>query len=195
MEKNYYEILEVSQNASDEIIEKAYKTLAKKYHPDMQNGKIKLEYEEKMKDINEAYSVLSDAYKRDQYNQEIQSKIVPKEEYLKVLKENILLKEEIKKLNFNISKENNIRQQQIETIGQMYKNIYSPNLKNKVYKKKKRTFKYYKKLFIIIITMILIFILLLQLTPIKTFFINIYNKNILIKAIVDTFISTFKEGF
>ena len=34
--KNYYEILEVDKNASEEVIEKAYKTLAKKYHPDLQ---------------------------------------------------------------------------------------------------------------------------------------------------------------
>ena len=36
MNKNYYDILQVNQNASPEIIEKAYKTLAKKYHPDLQ---------------------------------------------------------------------------------------------------------------------------------------------------------------
>ena len=36
--KNYYEILEVDKNASEEVIEKAYKTLAKKYHPDLQNN-------------------------------------------------------------------------------------------------------------------------------------------------------------
>ena len=36
--KNYYEILEVSENASFEVIEKAYRTLAKKYHPDMNSG-------------------------------------------------------------------------------------------------------------------------------------------------------------
>ena len=38
MEENYYDILEVSKNASPEIIEKAYKTLVKKYHPDLQKN-------------------------------------------------------------------------------------------------------------------------------------------------------------
>ena len=47
--KNYYEILEVDRNASKEIIEKAYKTLAKKYHPDVQEQNQKKIAEEKMK--------------------------------------------------------------------------------------------------------------------------------------------------
>ena len=54
MEQNYYEILEVNKNASPEIIEKAYKTLVKKYHPDLQDNNLKAEYEEKIKLINEA---------------------------------------------------------------------------------------------------------------------------------------------
>ena len=41
--KNYYEILEVDKKASEEIIEKAYRALAKRYHPDLQNGEIKKE--------------------------------------------------------------------------------------------------------------------------------------------------------
>ena len=56
-----YDILEVSKKASKEIIEKAYKTLAKKYHPDLQNSDNEKKIaEERMKAINEAYSVLSD---------------------------------------------------------------------------------------------------------------------------------------
>ena len=47
--KNYYEILEIDRNASKEIIEKAYKTLAKKYHPDVQEQNQKKIAEEKMK--------------------------------------------------------------------------------------------------------------------------------------------------
>ena len=67
--KNYYEILEISENASQEIVEKAYKTLAKKYHPDLQQGDLKKEYEEKLKTINEAYEVLSNIDRRKEYNQ------------------------------------------------------------------------------------------------------------------------------
>ena len=48
MEENYYDILEVSKNASPEIIEKAYKTLVKKYHPDLQKNEEKNEKERKI---------------------------------------------------------------------------------------------------------------------------------------------------
>ena len=64
--KNYYEILEVSENASNEVIEKAYKTLAKKYHPDVNKEPGAAE---KFKEISEAYSVLSDENKRKIYDQ------------------------------------------------------------------------------------------------------------------------------
>ena len=57
MEKNYYDILEVNKNASPEVIEKAYKTLVKKYHPDLNVGDTLAE--ERIKDINEAYRILS----------------------------------------------------------------------------------------------------------------------------------------
>lgn len=68
--KNYYEILEVSSKASQEIIEKSYRVLAKKYHPDVQNGVNRYLAEETLKDINEAYSVLSDSHLRQAYDRE-----------------------------------------------------------------------------------------------------------------------------
>lgn len=69
--KNYYEILEVNQKASIEIIEKAYKVLAKKYHPDLYTGEKRVYAEKKLKAINEAYHVLSDEFLREQYDNEI----------------------------------------------------------------------------------------------------------------------------
>ena len=65
---NYYEILEVSEKASKEVIEKAYRVLAKKYHPDA-NPDNKAEAEAKFKEVNEAYEVLSDKDKRARYDQ------------------------------------------------------------------------------------------------------------------------------
>lgn len=69
---NLYEILEVSQKASKEVIEKAYKVLAKKYHPDLQQGIEKEKAEKKMKELNQAYEILSDEEKRRQYDLELE---------------------------------------------------------------------------------------------------------------------------
>lgn len=70
--KTLYEILEVSESASKEIIEKAYKVLAKKYHPDLQIAENKPEAEKKMKKINEAYSILSDEETRKEYDKKLE---------------------------------------------------------------------------------------------------------------------------
>ena len=70
--KDYYGILEVNEKASQEIIEKAYRTLVKKYHPDLYSSIEKIEAEKKLKDINEAYNILSDSFLRSQYDLELQ---------------------------------------------------------------------------------------------------------------------------
>ena len=65
--RDYYEILGVSRDADDATLKKAYRALAKKYHPDMNPGDA--EAEKKFKEASEAYAVLSDADKRRQYDQ------------------------------------------------------------------------------------------------------------------------------
>lgn len=67
MARDYYEILGVPKNATDEDIKKAFRKLAIKYHPDKNPGDKNAE--EKFKEINEAYQVLSDPQKRAQYDQ------------------------------------------------------------------------------------------------------------------------------
>ncbi len=66
MAKNYYDILGVSKSASDDEIKKAYRSLAKKYHPDLNPGNA--EAAEKLKEVNEAFSVLSDKTKKSNYD-------------------------------------------------------------------------------------------------------------------------------
>ena len=63
MSKNYYELLGVTKAASQDDIKKAFRTMAHKYHPDKKGGD-----EAKFKEVNEAYSVLSDEKKRSEYD-------------------------------------------------------------------------------------------------------------------------------
>ncbi len=65
--RDYYEVLGVDKNADEAALKKAYRVLAKKYHPDMNPGDA--EAEKKFKEASEAYAVLSDPEKKRQYDQ------------------------------------------------------------------------------------------------------------------------------
>ena len=67
MEKDYYKILEVPEDASDDVIKKSFRKLAKKYHPDTNGGN--QQAAERFQEINEAYSVLGDEAKRKAYDE------------------------------------------------------------------------------------------------------------------------------
>ena len=66
---DYYSILELDKNASNEEIKKAYRKLAMKWHPDKNPNNKKIS-EEKFKQISEAYSILSDSEKRNIYDKQ-----------------------------------------------------------------------------------------------------------------------------
>ena len=67
VKRDYYEVLGLDRNASDEDIKKAYRTMAKQYHPDLHPGD--KEAEAKFKEVNEAYATLSDSQKKARYDQ------------------------------------------------------------------------------------------------------------------------------
>ena len=214
--KNYYEILEVDRKASPEVIDKAYKTLAKKYHPDLQDENNKNIYAEKMKEINEAYDVLSDDYKKTTYDEQLENSLVSKTEYEKVIKENSELKHQLEHQleqrkttvyeqptqekmqvgntfsNMGRVLDNTIKQ----AYNDAYKDAYINDLKNRGYKiKYKHDLKYYFKLIIYIAIIILIGILIYQIPPVKSYFTGLYNGNVYFKAIVDIFKNTIQSGF
>ena len=136
MEKNYYEILEVNKNASPEIIEKAYKTLVKKYHPDLQDNNLKAEYEEKIKLINEAFEVLSNSEKRKNYDLNLKQTEFSVEDYNNLINENLKLKNEINYLkNTLINYKNNINNNLNNKINENYNNINKNNFNNSNYNK------------------------------------------------------------
>ena len=213
---NYYEILEVSKNASKEIIEKAYKVLAKKYHPDLQQGEEIKKAEEKMKQINEAYEILSDDEKRKQYDikleqieqekiRKIQEQAINSQNSTKNLEneetynnnynsnynreyrsEKTLTKEEFKK---QIKQE---RKAQIEYQEEQERN-YRNYLRSLGYRVKEQwTWKKTLKLLEILGVLIVIIFILWLLPPTRKIIIETYENNPILKTIVDVFINIFK---
>ena len=68
--KDYYKILQIHPEASLEVMNTAYRTLVKQYHPDVYHSQRKTRMTEKMQEINEAYQVLSNTSTRTQYDQQ-----------------------------------------------------------------------------------------------------------------------------
>ena len=218
MEKNYYEILEVNENASPEIIEKAYKTLVKKYHQDLQNDEQKNLCEQKLKTINEAYEILSDKEKRKNYDIHLQK--IQNKELKDLYNENEHLKTELDNLKNtkNNSIYNNLENQNISknatnidfqnTLHNNYKNNvnnnnqiyydnnsfqYQPQIDKKTYYKYiiKSKIRSFITSLIAIIVIIVIFYILWHIPAIKSYCINLYNENFIINTFVNFIIKLF----
>lgn len=184
MNKNYYDILQINQNASPEIIEKAYKTLAKKYHPDLQEASNKKEAEEILKEINEAYEILSNPEKKALYDQNLKNETISQEDVDKIKKEEQELEFRKQQIQY---------QEQMEQARQKaYHDAYIQDLKNRGYRiKYKKSLKEYIKGIIFIILVILVLILLWHVPFIQNFFINLYENNPAIHYVVDFFSDIF----
>lgn len=194
--KNYYEILEVDKNASEEVIEKAYKTLAKKYHPDLQNNS---DCQDKMRKINEAYEILSNDFKRREYDEKIKRQSVSIEEYNRIIQENNRLKKDLKRVvNQREMSQNQGRLEEMSIMQRYYEQIKKATKQPQMrYERKKTKISLEKIKKIVIYIAILIGIgLVLAIVPFtRKFFINLYNNNVIIKLLVDTIVETFSRGF
>lgn len=217
MKENYYDILEINKNASPEIIEKAYKTLVKKYHPDLQENDLKIKYEEKIKKINEAYEVLSDSEKRKNYDFILKNNEISIDDYNNLYNENINLKNEINILKNNLNNykknynnnsinnynnnsdnaynsmnniENKINQKINNAVNQAYYDAYIQDLKNRGYKiKYKKTFKDFLALILTILIIFSVGFILWNIPFTKNYLINLYNENLALQFIVNIFIN------
>lgn len=129
--KNYYEELEVSRHASSEVINKAYKTLAKKYHPDSTKENKELA-EERFKEISEAYETLSDTEKRKKYDEQLNTfePIIDVNKYNQLVKDNQFLSSEISRLKNNYSANYSSHQNTNTYSASHYANSTVNNIKN-----------------------------------------------------------------
>jgi len=202
--KTLYEILEVSENASKEIVEKAYKVLAKKYHPDLQEEGDKQEAEKKMKQINEAYEVLSNEEKRKEYDvkliqerkqEEVQEQ-TQTEYYQNQYTQPMSEKEyrEALKRQYQERREEQERQRQMqEQYEQRYQQAYEGYLRSLGYKiKYKWTWKRFRDLMITIFIIIVICTILWFFPPTNKLIMDFYNSNSIIQAVIDTIGNVFK---
>lgn len=218
---NYYEVLEVSEKASKEVIEKAYKALAKKYHPDL-NPDNKKEAELKMKELNEAYEVLIDDDKRANFDsvlakkREIEKR---REAYSKNSSENSNVENNNNNSinnNHNVisysnsyytdqddnffvntrNMDNKTKKKLQEKLQERYLEAYDAYLRERGYKLKYRwTFKRVMQVALVIIVSIIVFTILFFIPPIHEFCMDLYENNFVIKFIVDMVIALFNSIF
>ena len=208
MDQNYYDILEVNKNASPEIIEKAYKTLVKKYHPDLQENNLKNIYEEKIKKINEAYDILSNPEKRKNYDSNLKNTEISISDYNILYQENINLKNNLNILEQKLNNLNNIQNNyqkknynnyfnsENNKINNEY-NYQKNNIKNNNFDYKNlfdfnKKFKDFLALIITIFILLFAFFILWHIPFTKNYLINLYNNNSAFNFIINLFLNFFK---
>ena len=212
--KNYYEILEINEKASQEIIDKVYKVLIKKYHPDLQeNSEIKTKYEEKIKEINEAYEILSNPEKRNEYDKmllqekELASKKTYEQQQTYTKPNTASTYNSTSSNNSNANMESTVQRnykeeiinqqkqntQYQEAINKAYHDAYVQDLKNRGYKiKYKKTWNERLRSLIAIFLTFGVLILIWQIPFVQNYFKDLYATNEIFRNIVDVFLNIFR---
>lgn len=197
--KDWYEILEVSPNASHEVIEKAYKVLAKKYHPDLQQTpQDKKIAEEKMKDLNEAYAILQDEQKKKEYDEKYK-----RQKEIEKQKERQAIYQESRNIHSSImpndkterytppSQPNSVspeKEKERKKAAREFAKAYNREIKKQMWIQK------LKKLASVVILLAVLFIiafLLWIIPPTHNMLVNFYEENPLIKVLVDAILRVF----
>lgn len=201
-----YDILEVSRKASKEVIDKAYKTLAKKYHPDLQTSENREYAEEMMKKINDAYDILSNEEKRNEYDRKLEEQEEQEEQAI-----------HYENMNYSNQNQNNIyRQQTVENESKsdefdwrsQFANL-SPKEKKRLIKKIEKeaneeyrkqyedyfrslgfrikhrwTFKDFLIIGLVILALAFIFLILWLIPPTHEWLLKLYNDNFVVNLFV-----------
>lgn len=209
---NLYEILEVSEKASKEVIDKAYHVLAKKYHPDLQQGEQKQYAEDKMKQINEAYEILSSEDKRREYDislekQRKQEKLeeeqkrkqqineYEQERMQEQLENQTYYRNENQSINENTEENTNYQNAKKiqKEINRAYANAYNNYLRSLGYKVKEPwTFKRFLELLKVLAILTVIILIIWFFPPTHKLLIDFYENNFIIKTIVNVISNIFQ---
>ena len=152
-----------------------------------------------MQQINEAYEILSNDFKRREYDEKIQKQSVPIEEYNKVIQENNKLKKDLRMI---ANQDNKIRNQnqfeEMSIVQRYYQQIKKATKQTQMQSNRINTsisFEKVKKIIVGIIIFSIIGIILASIPLTRKFFVDLYNKNVVIKFFVDIIIETFSKGF
>lgn len=212
--ENLYDILEVSRKASKEVIDKAYKTLAKKYHPDLQTPENKQMAEEKMKKINEAYSILSDDVKRANYDKELEEE-ENNNQKVYTPQQNTYENDSYNDNYYSDSNANynntdtNDWQQNFQKLSKREQAKLRRKLEkdaNKEYRRQYEQFFYnlgvgrikhkwklkdFITIFLVIVALVIIFLILWAIPYTHNWMISLYEENLFIRIIVNIFIGIF----
>lgn len=196
---NYYEILQVDKKASKEVIDKAFRVLAKKYHPDSQPEDKKQWAEDNFKKLNNAYEILSDSQKRAEYDN-----FLSKEKQNDNL-ENSQLIQNMKEVQSALIEKNKILAELVDELQhklQIYENYntnyvpptqkhvrYEPNYEydRPITHEKHHILKNFVSLLLTVFIVLVVFIVLWYIPFTHDFFVKIYENNKIIKYIVDLF--------